>query len=87
MKGLTIVDHLELADEIQPYLAEVILEQLEEQREEVFRSRIPAKQRGKAGDLRSQSGTDMLARVGRKIPDAWQDPCKDDFPIDKLGKA
>lgn len=39
---LTLVDHVELADQVQPDLGELVLEQLEEQRQQVLGSSILA---------------------------------------------
>jgi hypothetical protein len=84
---LTIVDHLELADEVETDFAEFILEQLEEEGQEVLDGSLVAKERGKSRDLHSESGSNMLARVGVEVLDAGEDAGKDDFSVDQLGEA
>jgi hypothetical protein len=84
---LTFVDHLELANEVEPDLAEVVLEQLEEQGQELLNGSIGAQERGQAGDLHSDSSPDVLARVGGQILDAGEDSSENDVSVDELREA
>ena len=84
---LTFVDHLELADQVETDLAELVLKQLEEEGKKVLDSGLVTEEGSEAGDLHSEGGSNMLARVGVEVLDAGQDPGEDDYSVDQLGKA
>jgi broad specificity phosphatase PhoE len=82
--ALTTVDHLKLADQVQPDLAEIVLEQLQEQRQQVLDRRVLAEKRGEARDLGGEGGADVLARVAGAVAHAREDTGEDDFAVEKL---
>jgi hypothetical protein len=72
---------------VQADLGELILEKLEEQGKQVFSGSILSEQRSQATDLSCKSRTDVLARVGREIPDARKDASENDVAVEKLCKT
>ena len=56
----TFVDLIEFADDIQANLRELVLEEVEEEREKVFDGRLLPKQRCEATYLGGKSRSDML---------------------------
>jgi len=87
MSQLTIVDHLELADEVQSDLGELVLQKLEEQGQEVFLGRLLSEQRSETTDLLGQSSSDMLRGIGGQGSNAREDSCEDDISVDELSEA
>jgi hypothetical protein len=85
--GLTIVDHLELADKVQPDLGELVLQKLEEQGQEVFLGRLLSEKRSETADLLGQSGSDVLRAIGGQGSNAREDSCEDDVSVDELSEA
>lgn len=82
-----VVDDFELGDDVQPHFGELVLEQLEEQRQQVFDRRVLAEQRREARDLTPERGADVLRRVGREVADARHQLRQDHLAVDELGKA
>ena len=85
--SLTIVDHLELADEVQSDLGELVLQKLEEQGQEVFLGRLLSEKRSETTDLLGQSSSDMLRGIGGQGSNAREDSCEDDISVDELSEA
>ena len=77
----TIVDHFQLADEVQPNLAKFVLKKLQEQRQQMLNGRFLAQQGCKTGDLYGESRSDMLTRVGGEISDAGEDLVEDSIAV------
>ena len=84
---LTIVDHLKLADEVQPDLGEFVLQKLDEQGQEVFLGGLLSEKRSETTDLLGQSGSDVLRGVGGQGSDAREDTSEDDVSVDELSEA
>lgn len=60
---LTLVDRLQLGDDVQPDIGELVLQQLQEEGQQVFNRGIFAEQRGQAADLGAEGGSDVLRRI------------------------
>lgn len=84
---LTVVNHLELSDQMQPDLGELVLQQRKEEGQEMFLSSLLPEERSQPADLLGERGSDVLRTVGRQGSDAREDPGKDNIPVDKLSEA
>jgi hypothetical protein len=84
---LTIIDHLELSDQMQPDLGELVLQQRKEEGQEVFLGSLLPEERSQPADLLGERGSDMLRAVGRQCSDARKDPGENDVAVDKLSEA
>lgn len=82
----TVIDLLELRDDVEAHVRELIFEQLEEERKEVLDGRVLAEERGQAGDLITERGANMLRRVGRQVAHARHQTGEDDLAVDELGE-
>lgn len=67
---LTIINLVELADQVQANFTKVVLEQREENGEQILNRGVFTEQRSETRDLGSQRGANVLARVGREVLDA-----------------
>lgn len=70
----TFVHLIEFADNVQTYFRELILQKVEEKREQVFNSGLFPEQRSKATDLGGKGRPDVLRRILTQIPDTWYNP-------------
>lgn len=84
---LTIVDHLELSDQVQSDFGELVLQQRKEEGQEVFLSSLLPEERSQPADLLGERGSDVLGAVGRQGSDARKNPGEDDVPVNKLSEA
>jgi hypothetical protein len=65
----------------------VVLEQLEEQRQQMLDRRLSAEQRSETGDLASESGLDVRRGIGSEVSHAGEESGKDNVSVDELGEA
>jgi len=85
--SLTVVDHLELADQVQPDLRKLVLQQLEEEGQEVFLGGLFAEQGSQPADLLGECGTDVLRSIRRQRSDTGEDSGEDDVAVNQLGET
>lgn len=84
---LTLIDHFEFTDQVKTDLAKLVLQEVQKERQEVLDGRLSAQQWRKAGDLHSKGCSNMLARVGGEVFDAWKNSSKDNFSVEQFSEA
>ena len=70
----TFIDLIEFADNIQTNLRELVFEEVEEKRQEVFDGGLLPQERCEATDLCGESRPDVLRRILTQVSHTWNDP-------------
>ena len=82
----TGVNEFELADDVEPHLRELVLEQMKEQRKEMLDGGIFAEERCQAADLVGKCSPNVLGDVLAQISDARYNPSEHNFFLKQFGK-
>ena len=73
----TLVDSVKLGDDVEADFGELVLEELEEEREEDVDGVVLAEDRGEAANLLGEGGANMLGGVSDEVFDAREDGVED----------
>ena len=79
-----MIDSLELADDIQPDIRELVLEQVQEERQQMLNCCFFAEKRCQPGDLGCDRRANVLGAVLAQITDAWDDALENDLLLDRF---
>jgi hypothetical protein len=78
---------IELADNVQTYFREFVLEEVKEKREEMFDGELFTKQRRKATDLGGKSCPDVLRRILTQVSDTRNDSEEDHLFLEQFRES